>query len=284
MSITRMLKKYDQVNMVLDNQEELIFQLKNHSEKGFKLLHQLYGKKVFNLAYKITGNKEDARDITQETFIRVYRSIDSFREESRLFTWVYTIAKNISFRHIQNKKRSSTLDLENLIHLASSFPEKSEYSKIEKEFYISQVKEGCLLGLLRCLPLNQRLTFVFHLLLNVSIQDISIILDKSENAIRTLLHRARTNIKMFLCRNCSLYNENNPCKCENLIEFSLKKNWLNPIPPELSNNEFSLTSSEIEQEIHYLKKITELYKSLPDKDLPSDLIQTIQKSILFSLK
>lgn len=264
-----------------DDQEELIFELKNQSEKGFKLLNQQYGKKIFNLAYKILGNQEDARDITQETFIQVYRNMDSFRGESRLFTWIYTIAKNLSFRYYQNKKKSSITGLEDMIHQASSNPERVDFSKIEKDFYVNQVKEGCLLGLLRCLPFNQRLTFVFHLFLNISIQDISVILNKTENAVRTLLHRARSNIKGFLCRNCSLYDENNPCKCENLIDFSLKKKWIDLISPETAKKEFG-SIRQIEEEIHYLKKIAFLYRSLSEKSLPSDITQTIQKTLLFS--
>lgn len=266
--------------MDLKEQEELIIQLKNNSENGFKLLYELYGKKIFNLAYRITGNKEDSKDIAQETLIQVYNNIKDFRKDSHIFTWIYTIAKNISFRYQQNKKRSSTTDLEELINSSSSNLEKPEWkvphTELEKQFYIEQVKEGCLLGLLRCLSFNQRIAFIFHTLFNISIKDISIILNKTESAARTLVHRARSNIKEFLCNNCSIYDKNNKCKCENLIDFSLKKNWIQQYQSHQLNYEFDTIISKIENEINNLKKIILLYQSIADQDLPSDFFQSVQ--------
>ncbi len=266
--------------MDLKDQEKLVLQLKNKSENGFKLLYELYGKKIYNLAFKITGNKEDARDITQDTLIQVFNNISSFKEDSHIFTWIFAIAKNLSFRFQQNKRRSL---MEDLINNVSSNPEKIElnapYSKIEKKFYIEQVKEGCLLGLLRCLSFNQRTAFIFHTLFNIPIKDISVILNKTKSAARTLVHRARLNIKDFLCNNCSLYNKNNRCNCENLIDFSLKKNWIQKYQPHRSNYEMDSIIHKIENEINNLKKIVLLYQSIPDQDLPPDFFQSIQKSI-----
>lgn len=89
-----------------------------------------------------------------------------------------------------------------------------------------QVKDGCLLGLLRCLSLNQRIAFILKVLFDIPIEDVALIIDKSKNSTRILICRARKNLREFLCRNCSLYSEDNHCKCENLILFSLKQGWV----------------------------------------------------------
>ncbi len=65
-----------------------------------------------------------------------------------------------------------------------------------------------------------------NVLQNKSIEDTAQVIDKSESATRTLVHRAKKNIKDFLCKNCSLYNQENSCKCENMINFSLKQGWI----------------------------------------------------------
>lgn len=67
---------------------------------------QTYGKKVYNLAYRLIGNKQDAEDITQETFLQVYRSLDKFRGESAIYTWIYRIAVNNSLQRAKSNLKS----------------------------------------------------------------------------------------------------------------------------------------------------------------------------------
>ena len=70
-----------------------------------------YGKKVFNLAYRITGDRQDAEDVTQETFLQVFRKLDSFEGKSHIYTWIYKIALNNS---LQVKRRLSRAYMDSL--------------------------------------------------------------------------------------------------------------------------------------------------------------------------
>ncbi|RPI79714.1 MAG: RNA polymerase sigma factor [Desulfobacteraceae bacterium] len=74
---------------------ELNQSLKQGQAAGFQALYESYGKKIYQLALRLSGNKEDAEDIVQETFLQVCRHIAEFDGRSRLYTWVYAIAKNI---------------------------------------------------------------------------------------------------------------------------------------------------------------------------------------------
>lgn len=188
-----------------------------------EIIYSKYSKKIYNLAYRMTGDKEDANDITQETFIQVLKSIDKFRGDSQIYTWLYKIAKNKCLRFLNKKKKSSFKSLEELINNYGS-PISGEITESEKRTYIQQVKDGCLSGLLRCLSLQQRLAFILNVFLNLPISHIARVIDKSENATRILIHRSKENIKSFLCNNCSLYDSKNKCRCERLINFSLKQN------------------------------------------------------------
>lgn len=222
-------------------------------------LYSEYSEKVYNLAYRMTGDEELSHDITQETFIKVFEKIAGFEGRSAVYTWIYTIAKNICLQRIKNRNRQSFRPLEELIKTAASPPEPEQYDELEKSYYIKQVKEGCLLGVLRCLSLYQRLSFILNILLELPIKDVAEIIDKSENSTRILVHRARKRIREFLCTNCTLYAKENSCHCENLVSFSLKQGWIELYTP-------SYRLEEIEEEIIELKDEIGLYRSLPPRE------------------
>jgi RNA polymerase sigma factor (sigma-70 family) len=233
--------------------------------------HQ-YGKKIYNLAYRMTGNKEDADDITQETFIQAAKSINSFRHESNSYTWLYQIAKNNCLRFLEKKNRTTFLTLRTLSEQVSS-PVADDISEYDKYHYILQVKEGCLLGMLRCLPIQQRLVFILNILLDLPLNEVALVIEKSENATRILVHRARQSIRNYLCENCSLYNIHNSCRCENLINFSLNKEWIRKEVEE--NNPIYLA----EEEIREIRDEIKLFKTLPEKNPDMSFVTAIQQLI-----
>ena len=220
-----------------------------------EILYRQYAKKIYNLAFRMTGNSDDAKDITQETFVQVFKSIDQFRGQSQIYSWLYQIAKNNCIRFLAKKSKTTFISLQGLIDKVSS-PVSEEISEAEKSIYITQIKDGCLSGLLRCLSLQQRLAFILTVLLDLPVEQVADIIEKSENATRILVHRSKQNIREFLCRNCSLYDSKNSCQCENLLNFSLKQGWIG-----LNSAAFSSTG-RIESEIKNLKDVVRLYKTL----------------------
>ena len=233
-----------------------------------EIIYQKYSKKIYNLAYRMTGNKDDASDITQDTFIQIFNSLDKFRGECQIYTWLYKIAKNKCLRHLEKKNKTTFLSLQELIDKTSS-PGSDEISETEKMNYISQVKDGCLSGLLRCLSLQQRLAFILTILLDLPMEQVASIIGKSENATRILVHRSKQNIKDFLCKNCSLYDSKNVCRCENLINFSLKQGWVHSTDPV-----------QIEAEIKDLKDVVQLYRTLQEVSSPERLEKQIRHLLL----
>lgn len=218
----------------------------------------------------MTGNKDDADDITQETFIQAFKSLDKYKGESNIYTWLYRIAKNNCLKFLDKRKRSSFVTLQELIDKTGS-PVSELIPEDERILYISQVKDGCLSGLLRCLSLQQRLAFILNILLDLPLEQVASIIGKSENAVRILVHRSKQNIKSFLCSNCSLYDSKNPCRCENLINFSLKQGWIG------KENVLFKDSVRIESEIRSLKDIVTLYRSLNEAKPSGVLHKDIQK-------
>jgi RNA polymerase sigma factor (sigma-70 family) len=233
--------------------------------ENVEIIYKKYSKKIYNLAYRMTGDKDDASDITQDTFIQGFKSLNKFKGESQIYTWLYKIAKNNCLRFLEKKNKTTFLSLQELIDKTST-PVSDEISETEKFHYITQVKDGCLSGLLRCLSLQQRLAFILNVLLDLPLEQVASVIDKSENATRILVHRSKQNIKDFLCNNCSLYDSKNTCRCENLINFSLKQGWIS------LNNPL-----RIESEIKDLKNLVSLYKTLQEPSPANELDKKIQQ-------
>src|SRR5947199_1921981 len=72
----------------------LVRRLQQRDERAFQEVVRLYQHKVFNLVFRMIGNREEAEDVAQEVFVTVFKAIDSFRGESKLSTWLYRIAAN----------------------------------------------------------------------------------------------------------------------------------------------------------------------------------------------
>lgn len=91
----------------LDGEKEriLIARLKNEDSSAFDELVLAYQRKGFSIAYNLAGNCEDAKDILQEAFIKVYCNIKSFNEEARFFTWFYRIVVNCALDFMRKRKR-----------------------------------------------------------------------------------------------------------------------------------------------------------------------------------
>jgi RNA polymerase sigma factor (sigma-70 family) len=265
--------------MEIANEIKIIQQLKEGQQEGYDLLYDHYSVKIFNLAYRILGDYEDAEDITQETFIQVYRNIEQFRGDSQFFTWIYTIAKNLCHQKIKNRKKSSFASMETIIGLAQGYQNCDVILEREKNNLILQIKDGCLTGLLRCLSIHQRMAFILCVLLNLQMKDAAEILGKSEGATKVLVFRARQNLKEFLCKNCSLYDLKNSCHCENLMSFSLEKGWIKRQKILQYEESCGVFPERIQAEVEQMRNVVGLYQSLSDPKPSETLSKRIQSMI-----
>lgn len=265
--------------MEIADEKLLIHRLKSGHTEGFDLLYAMYGHRIYKLAYRLMGNHEDAEDATQETFIQVCSHINQFRGDSQFYTWVYTIAKNLCYQLVKQRRKTSFAAMESLLHSAQSGDTTETFSEREKGALLTQIKDGCFTGLLRCLSFYQRMAFILHVLLNLPMKEVAVILGRSENATKVLVHRARQNLKDFLCRNCSWYAPNNPCRCENLMEFSLAQGWIKKPAGDQPGGSYSLAPEAIQAEVDGVRKVIDLYKTLNDPIPSADLVQRIQAVI-----
>ncbi len=94
------------------NENELIIKAKDGDAGAFEKLIEGYQKKVFNLAFRMLGNYDDAAETAQEVFIKIFRSLKSFREDSLFSTWVFSITKNLCLDQLRKSGRDKVVYLD----------------------------------------------------------------------------------------------------------------------------------------------------------------------------
>lgn len=170
--------------------EELVYQLKQaeSKEKAFKQLMTTYQNVLYNHIYRYVNHQEDARDVLQNTFIKIWRNIDNFRGDCSLFSWLYRIASNeaISFLNSRNKKR--TLDIEQTNAINKSGTDNESAAHIETKFHSA----------LSQLPEKQKQIFIMRYFDELTYEQISEITDTSVGALKASYHHAVKKIEQNL--------------------------------------------------------------------------------------
>jgi RNA polymerase sigma-70 factor (ECF subfamily) len=220
-------------------------------------LYAAHFPRVYGFALRMLGDKEAALDVAQDTFTGALARAESFRGESAPLTWLLAITRNLCLRRLGVARARRFEDFEAIMARWAEEPS-PVFTESELRLYVGEVKEGCLVGLLQCLPLTQRCVFVLHLLNDLPIADVGRIMGKSENAVRILLSRARSRMRAFLCQNCSLLGGSR-CSCANMVEFSLKHDLIATYQPDPG-------LPQIKAELRQFSDEVELYRSLPEPD------------------
>ena len=178
---------------------QLIAELKNGSEQAFSLLVQTYQNMVFNTVLGIVQQFEEAEDVAQEVFIQVYQSIDRFRGDSKLSTWLYRIAVTKALDFERSKKAKKRINaLKNIIGIG----EKDENSI--PDFHhpgISLDKKeeaSVLFKAIKKLPENQRVAFLLIKTEGLNYNLAAQVLNTTEKGIEGLMHRAKENLRKLL--------------------------------------------------------------------------------------
>jgi len=181
------------------NEFELIQGLRSGNEAAFKYLVDTYQDRVFNTAIGIVQNAEDAEDVAQEVFIQVYRSINQFKGESKLSTWLYRIATTRALDLLRSKKSKKRFGV-----IQRLFGDGNEPIWELPDFHhpgVALEKKENAAKLFRAigqLPDQQKAAFTLHKLEGLSYQEVSDVLETTVPAVESLMHRAKQNLRKML--------------------------------------------------------------------------------------
>ncbi len=173
--------------------KELLEKVRNPETRnyGFNLLVRAYQQKVYWHVRKMVIDHDDADDITQEVFIKIYKHVGNFREDAQLFTWIYRIATNECLSFLQRKKRRFFLPIGDVAEELAA--------KLESSPHVSgdEIQARLQKALLK-LPDKQRIVFNMKYFEDLTYEDISEITKTSVGALKASYHHAVKKIEDFL--------------------------------------------------------------------------------------
>ena len=177
----------------MTDDQQLLTDLKDEKKKqqAFRILVDKYKERLYWHIRKIVLNHEDADDILQETFIKVWKNISSFRADSGLYTWLYRIATNESLSFLSQKKRKFSDNSEEINdYLIENLKADPYFSGDDIQLKLQKA--------IAQLPEKQRLVFNMRYFDEVKYKDMEKILGTSEGALKASFHHAMKKIEIFL--------------------------------------------------------------------------------------
>lgn len=172
--------------------DEVILQrIQADANAGFRILLKEYQKPVYYHIRQMVYDHEDANDITQNVFVKIYKNISGFKGDSKLYTWIYRIATNEALNFINSKKRRQNVSYEDVAYELSSNLEADAYfngdeAALKLEQAVSQ------------LPEKQQLIFRMKYFEEMKYEEISEILDITVGGLKSNYHHAVKKLEKFL--------------------------------------------------------------------------------------
>ena len=172
---------------------ELIKQFQNEQTKNyaFNLIVKKYQQKVYSLVRKMVIDHDDANDLTQDTFIKVWNNLDNFRQDAQLFTWIYRIATNECLNFLSKKRKRFFVPIVDVESQLSSYIDEGKYITGDE----IQIK---LQKAILTLPEKQRLVFNMKYFEELKYEEISDILGTTVGGLKASYHLAVKKVEEYL--------------------------------------------------------------------------------------
>ena len=183
----------------MNNQDtDLMLRIKNGDRDAFRQLVERHKLSVLNLCLRFTGNREDAEDLSQEVFLRIFKAAPNYEVKAAFTTWLYRITMNLclnyqrrkkvlQFFSLNHNKNSNSPNTDRILQIAGTERPDTEYEKVELR---KQVQNA-----IQSLPENQRTVVILYRYQNLSYKEIAEVLNTTVSAVESRLHRAKENLR-----------------------------------------------------------------------------------------
>ncbi len=168
---------------------------------AFETLVKEYEKNVYNLALRMTGNSEDAADMSQEAFIKAYNSLSSFRGDSKFSVWLYRIVSNVCLDYLRSRTRKPTVSLSTEnddgeeVELDIADESQSPELLLDRSLTRDAVRRG-----LAALPPDHREILLLRDIQGLSYEEIAAALGLEAGTVKSRIFRARKKLCSFLIK------------------------------------------------------------------------------------
>ena len=180
------------------NEKEIIRRAADGDMQAFEIIVSLYEKKVYNLVYRNLGHEQDAMDACQEVFLRVFRFLGNFKEESSFSTWIYRIAMNVCKDHMKRNRMNFDISLNQETEDEEYEVEVSDIRYNPENAYERKELSERLEAGMRQLSSTHRDVLVLREVAGKSYTEISEILSLDVGTVKSRIARARENLRKYL--------------------------------------------------------------------------------------
>lgn len=241
---------------------------------------------IYNLCMRMLGHPQDAEDATQEILVKIVTRLDSFRGDSGLRTWAWSVASNHLLSVKRSRREVEGLSFETMEHMLAGGiaaalppPPGADVPLLEEE-----VKIGCTSTMLACLDREHRLALILGDIFDLTSIEAGEVLGIDPAAFRKRLSRARQRMRTFMEASCGLVSEQAACRCNRQIGPSMRTGILNrehllfAVHPVRSDTRVRRQYDAIES-VH---GSTEVFLSHPSYVAPESLVTRLRKMVAAS--
>lgn len=168
---------------------ELMRRVADGDQQAFSTLLDRHSKMVLNLSYRIVLSRDDAEDLCQEVFERLWTQAPTWRDDAKLTTWLHRVTSNLALNYSQRVQQRHVLD-DGLVEFIVDSAESDEP--------VNEDDNAAVLDALKMLPDNQRTVMAFRFYQDTSVKDIAKIMGLSAKAVESLIGRAKQQLKARL--------------------------------------------------------------------------------------
>jgi RNA polymerase sigma-70 factor (ECF subfamily) len=195
---------------VSDIEKLLVKKSQSGDIESFELLISSYDKRAYNIAYRVMGNEEDAKDMAQEALLKVFKSLKDFKGQSAFSTWLYRIVTNVCLDELRRRKNEKYVSMDSTIHTENGELHREMCSDKETpESVYERVEQRELIkNAINELNEDYRSAIVLRDIQGFSYEEISNILDCSLGTVKSRINRGRIMLRDKLKLSMELSQEN----------------------------------------------------------------------------
>lgn len=186
-------------------QDELLDRLKSGDEQAMAELADLYGSKIYQLAFRYLRNKEDAEEITQDVLFKVYRKVGAFRGDAALSSWIYRITFNAAMSRLRTARYQRTQDEERQVSQSAdgeptpaSRTDVADWSLMADETLLRSQLRSRVMSAIQALPAIYRAPVMLRDIQGMSTEEASAMLKVKDQTLKSRLHRGRLILRKQL--------------------------------------------------------------------------------------
>ena len=178
----------------MTDDKEIIKEIHQSTEQGFRILLESYKESVYWHIRRLVVNHDDAQDVAQETFVRIFRNLEQYNEDHSFKAWIFRIATNEALRHLGKQKNSTMLALDDVT--ADMLNTKADDYFVSSDTLAVRLQQAIL-----HLPAKQQLAFNLRYYDELSYEEIAEVADSSAASAKTNYHLAKEKIIEYMNKN-----------------------------------------------------------------------------------